>query len=46
MISGARGVIAPGMGHVWNLQAPDLFADMIRAWISDKPLPDQLASLA
>ena len=45
-IPNARGVLVPGVGHVWNLQAPDLFADTVRAWITDRPLPDALMPLA
>jgi pimeloyl-ACP methyl ester carboxylesterase len=44
-IQGARGIIVPGVGHVWNLQAPDLFADMVRTWSNDKPLPDLFVPL-
>ena len=28
----AQGVLVPDLGHVWNLQAPDLFTAMIRDW--------------
>jgi pimeloyl-ACP methyl ester carboxylesterase len=41
-IPGARGAQVRGMGHVWNLQAPDLFADVVRAWVNDAPLPGPL----
>jgi pimeloyl-ACP methyl ester carboxylesterase len=44
-IPGARGVMIPKMGHVWNLQAPDLFTDTVRAWVTDHPLPDTLIPL-
>ena len=40
----ALAVIAPGVGHVWNLQRPRLFSDMLRAWYEDKPLPTELRS--
>jgi len=45
MIVGSKGVIVPRVGHVWNLQAADLFSDVVRAWITDKPLPSQLLPL-
>ncbi len=32
----------PGVGHIWNLEAPDLFTETVRAWITDQPLPRQL----
>jgi pimeloyl-ACP methyl ester carboxylesterase len=28
--------------HNWNMTAPDLFTQMVRAWITDRPLPVQL----
>lgn len=35
-------IIVPGVGHVWNLQTPDLFTATVRNWIEDRPLPDTL----
>jgi pimeloyl-ACP methyl ester carboxylesterase len=37
-IKGAYSLVVPGVGHAWNLQVPDLFTDILRAWISDDPL--------
>ena len=36
--------IVPGVGHAWNGQAPDLFADVVRAHVNGAPLPEQLAA--
>lgn len=44
-IPSAKGVLVPGVGHVWNLQAPDLFTATVRAWVTDHPLPDTLMPL-
>ena len=44
-IPGAKGVTIPGYGHVWNLEAPDLFVETVRAWVTDKPLPNRLMPL-
>lgn len=44
-IEGARGVMVPGVGHAWNLEAPDLFTMTVRAWITDVPLPQELVTL-
>lgn len=41
----ATGRLVPGVGHVWALQNPDLFADTVRAWICDAPLPAILRPL-
>jgi pimeloyl-ACP methyl ester carboxylesterase len=38
----AQAVMVPGVGHVWNLEAPDLFNETVRAWITDQPLPQKL----
>ena len=38
-IEGACGGVVPGVGHLWNLQAPDLFAGILRAWASEDALP-------
>ncbi|MBS8261699.1 alpha/beta hydrolase [Roseibium polysiphoniae] len=36
--------IVPDLGHGWIGQAPDLFADTLRAWIEDSQLPQRLVS--
>lgn len=41
-IPGARGVLVPRVGHVWNLERADLFADMVRATVEQAPLPEGL----
>jgi pimeloyl-ACP methyl ester carboxylesterase len=41
----ARGVIIPEVGHVWNLQKPELFTRVVRAWICDESLPPDLLPL-
>jgi len=38
----AQGRLAPGLRHGWNVQDPNLFNRMVRAWITDTPLPDRL----
>ncbi len=38
-------MMAPGVGHVWNLEAPNLFAATVRAWITNAPLPQELMPL-
>lgn len=42
MMSCAQGRIAPGRGHGWNIEAPELFNAMVRAWITGTPLPSGL----
>lgn len=38
----AQAWIAPGVGHGWSGEAPELFARTVRAWVSDAPLPAEL----
>jgi pimeloyl-ACP methyl ester carboxylesterase len=38
-ISGAKGAIVMGVGHIWSLEAADLFSQTVRAWVRDAPLP-------
>lgn len=40
-----QGCIAPGVRHGWNVEAPDLFNAMVRAWITEAPLPRGLQVL-
>jgi len=41
VLPNAQGYVVANLGHPWNLQAPDLFARVVRAWINDKPLPQE-----
>ncbi|MBZ0300343.1 MAG: alpha/beta hydrolase [Anaerolineae bacterium] len=41
----AVGRIAPQVRHIWNSENPDLFNRMVRAWITDTPLPGDLLPL-
>jgi pimeloyl-ACP methyl ester carboxylesterase len=41
-IPGAQGRIALRMKHNWNMQDPELFTHMVRSWIEQKPLPQEL----
>ncbi|MEM1045412.1 MAG: alpha/beta hydrolase [Pseudomonadota bacterium] len=42
MMPNARAAIAPGLGHGWSREDPDLFAAAIRARVTGGPLPDGL----
>jgi pimeloyl-ACP methyl ester carboxylesterase len=45
LMPNAQGRVAPGVGHGWNVEAPDLFNTMLRAWITDQRLPDRLRTV-
>lgn len=32
----ATGAVVPGVGHQWNAERPDLFSDLVRAWVSGR----------
>jgi len=38
--------VAPAMGHGWLAEAPDLHTEMVRAWVSGRPLPLELHGCA
>jgi pimeloyl-ACP methyl ester carboxylesterase len=42
LISGSKGAIVAGVGHIWSLEAADLFTQTVRAWVTDAPLPPAL----
>lgn len=46
VLPNATGRAAPHLGHNWCLEDPDLFARTVRAWIEDKPLPQELLPLS
>ncbi len=44
-MDGSRGVSIPCLGHVWNLQSPELFSQVVRAWVTDASLPGEIQDL-
>ena len=42
---GVVACLARGVGHAWNLEAPDLFNATLRAWLAENPLPAALTPL-
>ncbi|MGW8222857.1 MAG: alpha/beta fold hydrolase [Syntrophobacteria bacterium] len=42
LLSSAESCIAPGMGHGWLAEAPDLHCRMIRRWIQEEQIPTEL----
>lgn len=38
----AVGYLAPGVGHQWSAEDPDLFAAVVKAWLLSTDLPDGL----
>lgn len=46
LMPNAQGRIVADVAHGWNGQAPETFNAMLRAWLTDQPLPDDLHTLA
>ncbi|KAK7403785.1 hypothetical protein QQX98_010427 [Neonectria punicea] len=44
-VAGSLGAVVRGAVHTWNLQKPELFAEGIKAWIEERPLPEELEVL-
>lgn len=45
VIPNARGYLAQNLPHMWNLERPELYTEMVRAWICEQPLPNGLVPL-
>lgn len=45
MMPQGAGRLAPGVRHGWNVEAPDLFNAMVRAWITGAALPAALETV-
>jgi pimeloyl-ACP methyl ester carboxylesterase len=41
----ATCVVAPGVGHNWGMEKPELFSEMIRNWVERRALPAELQPL-
>lgn len=41
-IPGAKGILLPGLGHVWNMQDAQLFARVLRAWVMKSEIPKEM----
>lgn len=41
----AKGYIAQGRSHNWSLESPELYTQMIQAWLADQPLHPELLHL-
>jgi pimeloyl-ACP methyl ester carboxylesterase len=43
VLPNAMGITAPKLGHVWNIESPDLFNSVLRRWIVDENLPEEVS---
>lgn len=43
VLPNATGITAPKLGHVWNIENPNLFNRVLRSWIMDENLPEEVS---
>jgi pimeloyl-ACP methyl ester carboxylesterase len=41
-IHGAQGALVPDVGHLWNLQQPELFCEVVRSWVTRQEMHSTL----
>jgi len=41
----SRAVVLNGAMHMWCMQRPELFADAVKSWIEERPLPAEFELL-
>ena len=44
-LQNSEAYMASNLGHSWSLESPELFNSVARAWINDKPLPEEAVPL-
>jgi pimeloyl-ACP methyl ester carboxylesterase len=42
VLPNSKGAMALKVGHMWNIENPELFNKTLRAWITDESLPEDL----
>ncbi|AEG19225.1 alpha/beta fold hydrolase [Methanobacterium paludis] len=42
VLPNAKGITAPKVGHMWNLEYPNLFNKVLRRWITNGALPEEV----
>ena len=41
VLPNSKRASAPKSGHMWNMENPDMFNNVLRSWLKDKNLPDE-----
>ena len=44
VLPNSKGAVALKVGHLWNIENPDLFNNVLRSWLKDENIPDVLIS--
>jgi pimeloyl-ACP methyl ester carboxylesterase len=42
VLPNSKGAVALKVGHIWNIENPELFNSVLRAWITDNEFPENL----
>jgi len=45
VLPNSEGALSLKVGHLWNIENPELFNNVLRAWITDKDLPEGIQLL-
>ncbi len=46
VLPNSKAYTALKVGHLWNIESPELFNSVLRSWINDKTLPDGVEPLS
>ena len=41
VLPNSKAYVVPKLGHVWNMESPELFNKVLRSWITGKPTPEK-----
>jgi pimeloyl-ACP methyl ester carboxylesterase len=45
-VPGARGATVQGVGHQWNAESPEVFTEMVRAWVDTQEVDPRLTDVS
>lgn len=45
ILPNSKTCVAPGVGHMWNMESPELFNMVLRTWIAEQNVPDKLKEI-
>lgn len=45
ILPNSKAYLAPGVGHMWNIESPELFNQVLRLWITKQSLPNSLKQI-
>ena len=45
ILPNSKAFLAPGVGHFWNMEKPELFNEVLKSWITGNSLPNDLIKI-